>query len=209
MADQFEVIGAIPETASYQWVALSVDGDYEVMREHNWEMHLGGWTPVPAGRHPLMPHNDRGHIVVAEQILLERREELSVAARMIELASAKRQYDDSPVGHGREGHSTPMAFCPAIVATPRLSMEAQEAARNELGVIDGQRYAEFVVQIGLVLSDSEIDTALNALRLPLPEYARRKFLMNVNYLMKISGHVYDYAGVKVFKSISLKADEEA
>jgi hypothetical protein len=104
--DPFTIIGNIPKGMSYQWVALSVLGnketvarcpgdDRDVAEFHLQVMRNGGWTSVPAKRHPKMPKKGR-NIVVRGQLLMQRKEALTNAAREREIRDAQRMYQEHP-----------------------------------------------------------------------------------------------------------------
>src|SRR6266853_1376131 len=85
----------IPEGWSYQWIALTVDGEEQRRTVANFVM--GGWEPVGMDRYPgrYGPSHDSKnklnteHIIVDGLGLYERPEELTKEAREEEIAAAK------------------------------------------------------------------------------------------------------------------------
>lgn len=87
----------IPEGWSYQWAAISVVGNTEILLDQNLMMAENGWRPVPADRYPgrFMPE---GHgskpIVRGGQMLMERPKVLSEQARNEDIRNAKQLVSD-------------------------------------------------------------------------------------------------------------------
>jgi len=85
----------IPEGWSYQWIALTVDGEEQRRTVANFVM--GGWEPVGMDRYPgrYGPSHDSKnklnteHIIVDGLGLYERPEELTKEAREEEIAAAR------------------------------------------------------------------------------------------------------------------------
>ena len=93
--DPFHVIGKIPKGRAYQWVAESVDGNKDIVRESLDWMRAAGWKPVPASRHPKMKSRGK-RIAFGGQILMENSAVDAAAARSKQVASAKAMHDDNP-----------------------------------------------------------------------------------------------------------------
>lgn len=87
-SDKFDVpLHLIPDGWSYQWIAVAVNGK----NMNNQGMFANGWEAVPAQRHDGMftAKGTDGPIIVDDQMLCERRIELTLEARAEELAVAK------------------------------------------------------------------------------------------------------------------------
>lgn len=86
----------IPDGWTYQWCAVSVVGNTEVLIDQNLMMAENGWRPVPADRYPgrFMPAGYTGNIVRGGQMLMERPSSLTEEARAEEIMIAKRQISD-------------------------------------------------------------------------------------------------------------------
>ena len=80
-------IHLIPDGWSYQWIAVAVHGK----NMNNNAMLANGWEAVPAKRHDglFMGKGHDGPIIVEDQMLCERRIELTLEARAEEVAAAK------------------------------------------------------------------------------------------------------------------------
>lgn len=86
--DRFDVpVSMIPDGWSYQWIAVSVTGK----PVNNTGMFQNGWEAVPAKRHDgvFMEKGHEGSIIIDDQMLCERRIELTLEARAEEIAAAK------------------------------------------------------------------------------------------------------------------------
>ena len=87
----------IPAGWDYQWCAVTVVGNSEILMDQNLMMAENGWRPVPADRYPgrFMPE---GHgskpIVRGGQMLMERPKSLSDEARAEDIANARRLITD-------------------------------------------------------------------------------------------------------------------
>lgn len=86
----------IPKGWEYQWVAVSVVGNTEILMDQNLMMRENGWRPVPAERYPgrFMPEGHKGAIVRGGQMLMERPKTLSDEARAEDLAAARQLISD-------------------------------------------------------------------------------------------------------------------
>lgn len=86
----------IPEGWSYQWCAVSVVGNTEVLLDQNLMMAENGWRPVPASRYPgrFMPPNHPGSITRGAQMLMERPEALTKEARAEDIGAARQLVSD-------------------------------------------------------------------------------------------------------------------
>lgn len=86
--DRFDVpVSMIPDGWSYQWIAVSVTGK----PVNNTGMFQNGWEAVPAKRHDgiFMEKGHEGSIIIDDQMLCERRIELTLEARAEEILAAK------------------------------------------------------------------------------------------------------------------------
>ena len=86
----------IPEGWEYQWCAVTVIGNSEILMDQNLMMAENGWRPVPADRYPgrFMPTGHKGNITRGGQLLMERPSRLCQEAREEEIAAAKQQMTD-------------------------------------------------------------------------------------------------------------------
>lgn len=80
----------------FQWIALSVVGNTEVVMDQNLMMLENGWRPVAASRFPgrFMPEGHTGHIVRGGQGLYERPKVLCDQARREDVRNAKQLMTD-------------------------------------------------------------------------------------------------------------------
>ncbi len=86
----------IPPGWEYQWCAVSVIGNKDVLLDQNLMMAENGWRPVPAERYPgrFMPEGQKGNIVRGGQMLMERPKELCDEARSDDIRAAKQLISD-------------------------------------------------------------------------------------------------------------------
>jgi hypothetical protein len=95
--DIFEIPrNLIPEGWDYQWCAVSVTGNTEILLDQNLMMAENGWRPVPAERYPgrFMPVGHKGSIVRGGQMLMERPLVLSEEARADDIKAAHQLISD-------------------------------------------------------------------------------------------------------------------
>lgn len=95
-SDPFDTTGIVPKGWEYQWVAISVVGNSDIVRPLNLEFHDNGWRPVPANRHPgrFMAKEETGATVYGGQMLMERPESLCNEARDDDYRKAVQQMRD-------------------------------------------------------------------------------------------------------------------
>lgn len=96
-SDPFAIDPAIiPPGWEYQWNAISVIGNTEVLMDQNLQMAENGWRPVPAERHSgrYMPVGHKGSIIRGGQRLEERPKVLSDEARRDDVRAAKQLVSD-------------------------------------------------------------------------------------------------------------------
>ena len=86
----------IPKGWSYQWCAVSVVGNTEILMDQNLMMAENGWRPVPADRHTgrFMPAGHTGSIIRGGQMLMERPAQLCDEARAEDVRNAKQLISD-------------------------------------------------------------------------------------------------------------------
>lgn len=86
----------VPPGWTFQWVAVSVVGNTEILMDQNLQMAENGWRPVPAERYPgrFMPAGHKGNIIRGGQMLMERPEELTKEARREDIINAKQLISD-------------------------------------------------------------------------------------------------------------------
>lgn len=86
----------IPEGWEYQWCAVTVAGNSEILLDQNLMFAENGWRAVPADRYPgrFMPVGHKGSIVRGGQMLMERPKSLSDEARADDIKAAKQLISD-------------------------------------------------------------------------------------------------------------------
>lgn len=97
VGDIFHVpLELIPEGWTYQWVAVKVVGNEQILLDYNLMMTENGWRPVPADRYPgrFMPAGFKGAIVRGDQILMERPLALTQEAQIEDIRNAKQLISD-------------------------------------------------------------------------------------------------------------------
>ena len=95
--DIFDVqLELIPAGWEYQWCAISVIGNTEVLMDQNLMMAENGWRAVPSDRYPgrFMPEGHKGNIVRGGQMLMERPKSLCDEARLEDRQYAIQQMRD-------------------------------------------------------------------------------------------------------------------
>lgn len=80
----------------FQWCAVTVVGNSEILLDQNLMMAENGWRPVPADRFPgrFMPANHKGSIVRGGQMLMERPKVLCDQARSEDIRAARQLISD-------------------------------------------------------------------------------------------------------------------
>lgn len=86
----------IPPGWSYQWNAVSVAGNSDILIDQNHMMYQNGWRPVPAERYAgtLVPRGSKGNIIRGQQLLMERPTVLTQEARQEDIRNAKQLISD-------------------------------------------------------------------------------------------------------------------
>ncbi len=86
----------IPAGWEYQWCAVTVVGNSEILLDQNLMMAENGWRPVPSSRYPgkFMPAGHKGSILRGGQMLMERPTSLSDEARADDIRAAKQLISD-------------------------------------------------------------------------------------------------------------------
>lgn len=86
----------IPDGWTYQWNAISIVGNQEILADQNLRMVENGWRPVPASRHPglFTPVGHQGSIIRGQQRLDERPIQLTEEAREEEIGAARQLISD-------------------------------------------------------------------------------------------------------------------
>lgn len=95
--DMFEIPKElIPKGWEYQWCAVSIVGNSEILMDQNLMFQENGWRSVPSERHDgrFMPVGHKGHIIRGGQMLMERPKALCDEARAEDIALARRQIQD-------------------------------------------------------------------------------------------------------------------
>lgn len=94
--DPFDTAGIVPPGWEYQWVAVTVAGDGDIVRPLTLQFHDGGFRPVPAERHDgkFMIAGTKGAIIYGGQMLMERPVMLGEEARDDEYKKAVQQTRD-------------------------------------------------------------------------------------------------------------------
>lgn len=88
--------GIIPKGWEYQWCAVTVTGNSEILMDQNLMFAENGWRPVPAERHAgrFMPVGHKGSIIRGGQMLMERPAVLCEEARTEDVRLAKQLISD-------------------------------------------------------------------------------------------------------------------
>lgn len=97
VGDIFEVpMSVIPKGWSYQWNAVSIAGNSDILLDQQHMMHQNGWRPVPAERYAgtLVPKGSVGPILRGQQMLMERPLELTQEAQKEDLRNARQLISD-------------------------------------------------------------------------------------------------------------------
>jgi len=84
VGDIFEIPQSmIPKGWSYQWCAVTIAGNADIILDQNHMFHQNGWRPVPAERYSgtLVPKGTKGNIIRGQQMLMERPEALTLEAQ--------------------------------------------------------------------------------------------------------------------------------
>lgn len=86
----------IEEGWEYQWCAVTVTGNSEILMDQNLMMLENGWRAVPASRHKgrFMPAGHSGSIIRGGQMLMERPKDLCDQARAEDVRNAKQLISD-------------------------------------------------------------------------------------------------------------------
>jgi hypothetical protein len=97
VGDIFEIPQSmIPPGWSYQWNALSIAGNKDVLLDQTTMMHQNGWRAVPAERYSgtLVPKGSTGPIIRGQQMLVERPMALTLEARAEDERNARQLISD-------------------------------------------------------------------------------------------------------------------
>ena len=80
----------------YQWCAVSIVGNTEILLDQNLMFAENGWRPVPSDRWPgrFMQAGHKGPIIRGSQMLMERPKALGDEARAEMVAKARRLVND-------------------------------------------------------------------------------------------------------------------
>jgi hypothetical protein len=86
----------IPKGWEYQWCAVTVVGNTEILMDQNLMLAENGWRPVPSSRHAgrFMPPNHQGSIIRGGQMLMERPKSLCDEARAEDVRLARQLISD-------------------------------------------------------------------------------------------------------------------
>lgn len=80
----------------FQWCAVTVVGNSEILMDQNLMMAENGWRAVPAERFPgrFMPEGHKGSIIRGGQMLMERPKTLCDQARADDIKAARQLVSD-------------------------------------------------------------------------------------------------------------------
>lgn len=86
----------VPVGWTYQWNAVSVLGNGDVVLSQNLQMRENGWRPVPANRHPgMFLQKEATGAIIRDGLQLEERPlALTEEARAEDIANARRLISD-------------------------------------------------------------------------------------------------------------------
>lgn len=96
-SDPFDIpVSMWPSGWTYQWNAVSVAGNKDILLDHNHQMYLNGWRPVPAERYAgtLVPKGSTGPIIRGQQMLMERPKALTDEAKAEDIRNAHQLISD-------------------------------------------------------------------------------------------------------------------
>lgn len=181
--DPFEVIGKKPKGIAYQWVQYAIMGDEDAAEPHLKIAKAGGWTYVPPKRHPQMP-SEKKQIRVGGNVLMQRRDVLSKAARAREIRAAQAMRSESPMSPEQYGFGDQRKWSASTgTATQPVAFTKQDFdnAVAQLPIRDKKRYC--TIPIDVTISDNEIEMALY-LKLEPIEYIRRRVAMATDILVR-------------------------
>ncbi len=97
VGDIFEIPqNLIPPGWTYQWNAVSVSGNSDILLDQNHMMYQNGWRAVPAERYAgtLVPQGSTGNIIRGQQMLMERPKALTDEARAEDVRNARQLISD-------------------------------------------------------------------------------------------------------------------
>lgn len=163
--DPFDVVGAVPKGKSYKWSCLTVYGETALGGYKS--DRAAGWRVVPAKRHPKMPRDNRGRVVVGGMVLVERSEKATRESLKRDQDAARKMYAEHPAAFPDPAKGFRYISDPVIGRYPDPS-----EIRQEMEAAGGA----FPVSIEIVLTEREMDAAA-ILHLTGAEYARRKVMM--------------------------------
>lgn len=95
--DIFDIPAELKEPGwSYQWCAISIAGNSDILMDQNLMFAENGWRAVPAERWPgrFMPAGHKGPIIRGQQMLMERPLSLTLEAEAENKAKAQAQMRD-------------------------------------------------------------------------------------------------------------------
>jgi hypothetical protein len=121
--------GIIPEGYTYQWNAVTVTGNADVVLDKTMGYYENGWRPVEAERHPGMfvPRGTKGHIIRGGCRLEERPLALTrEAQREMEYQARLQMKTQSDSVMGSLNRALPDGF-----ATPNASQRRQLGAGGD------------------------------------------------------------------------------
>ena len=86
----------VPKGWSYQWNAVSIAGNSDILLDQTHMMHQNGWRPVPAERYAgtLVPKGSKGNIIRGQQLLMERPMALTIEAQEEDKRNAMQLISD-------------------------------------------------------------------------------------------------------------------
>lgn len=207
--DPFEVIGPVPKTSSYQWIAYEVLGQELAAACAYDRCTQAGWKPVPARRHPQMPRDKKGRIVHGGQVLMERRAKDVAVARADEEKRAREQFEHAKP-QLRSGSMPSWKEIDPVAAhyrTPKITDEQRKAWDDEVKRHGDLQYAVCDVSIGIIITANERDVAEH-LGIGPREYAFRKFLMRADVMQLQNDHGSQRGHVKIFDLVRLTTEND-
>lgn len=95
--DIFDIPEELKEPGwSYQWCAVSINGNSDILLDQNLMFAENGWRAVPASRWEgrFMPRGHKGPIIRGQQMLMERPESLTREAEEENYRKAAQQIRD-------------------------------------------------------------------------------------------------------------------
>jgi hypothetical protein len=170
---------AIPADLAYQWIRVELFGELD-HQSHGAALDAG-WRPVPFKRHAgqFHPNNDwPGKIVHGGRMLMENAADAASAQIDALMSKAHQQMTEAwePFGGQPNGRKHTFAIMPGdFVVSEKYARIASDALPIDV---------EVTIRVRLPAS---VQDTIQALHLPMEEYARRRLVMEPGVLYPVNG----------------------